>query len=312
MSSGSESDNSDIKENMSSDSEIKGAQPSKKRVIHAILIGESGVGKSAMINQVHNANVVESNDKPMGCTLESTKVSGPIEDHPDLELHLYDTAGLSESADGSVPTTKAFVQLIKLCYAIPGGIHLLIFCHKKGRIATKQFKTNYRIFYEELCEQHIPALLVITDCDDEQPTNRWWDENKSEIRGKLEFVFKDGVCVSTIKNRRDEPNKILKAYTESRSNLIEAIKTHASNKPVGIDSWKRKFMVYMRTVFNLLADWLSWLGFQRKSLRPELEQMFQELDFSPEEAETETNKLLTELANPDLMGPYKIVTKNSK
>ena len=40
--------------------------------------------------------------------------------------------GLSESAQGSVPTARAFVELIKLAYAVPEGINLLICCHSKG------------------------------------------------------------------------------------------------------------------------------------------------------------------------------------
>jgi predicted GTPase len=301
MSSDSESDYTDVEDD----------QSSNKRVINVILIGESGVGKSALINQVHDANVVESNDRAAGCTMESTKVSGLIKDHPDLELHLYDTAGLSESADGSVPTTKAFVQLIKLCYAIPGGIHLLIFCHKKGRIATKQFKTNYRIFYEELCEKNIPSLLVITDCDNDEPLSQWWDNNKDCVQNQLHFTFADAVCVSTLRNKRNNSDEVFEAYEISRRNLIQAIRNYASSRPIKIDSWKRKFMVYMRTAFNVLAQWLHWLGFQQTSLRPELEKMFRELEFSPEDAKIETQKLLKELENPDLMGPYKIVNTDS-
>ena len=301
MSSESESDSSDVDDE----------QSSNKRVINVVIIGESGVGKSALINLIHDADVVLSSDQAIGCTTVSAKIVGEVKDHPDLRLHLYDTAGLSESADGSIPTSEAFVQLIKLCYAIPGGIHLLIFCHAKGRLSSAQFKTNYRVFFEDLCEKSVPALLVVTNCDTDDPLNYWWDTNKDLIRNKLRFEFVDGVCVSTVRSRRNSPDQILEVYKTSRCNIIEAIERHASRTPISIDSWKRKLIVYIRQVFNTIADWLQWFGLQQRSLRPELEQMFTELQFSPQAAKVETEKLLRELQNPDLIGPYQVVSTDS-
>lgn len=278
--------------------------------LNVVIIGESGAGKSAVINQIYDTPVVRSSNQATGCTIESAKVSGVIPDYPNLRLNLYDTAGLSESDEGSMPTAKAFVQLIKLCYAIPNGINLLIFCHPKGRLSTDQFKKNYRVFKEDLCENKIPSLLVITHCDDDSPLNTWWVENQHMIRDRLKFDFVDGICVSTLKKKRSDPDNVLEAYKLSRSTLIEAVEEYATSEPVEVDSWKRKIMVYIRTWYNSLATWLSWLGLQRHSLRPELEQMFIDLKYTPDEARREAELLLEELKNPDLVGPYVCVNAN--
>jgi hypothetical protein len=248
--------------------------------------------------------VVKSSSQAVGCTMKNAKVSGTLQDRSHLSFNLYDTIGLSESTDGTVPTATAFVQLIKLAYAIPNGINLLICCAEKGRLSGDRFKANYRIFKEELCENRIPCLLVVTKCDGDEPIDDWWRENKDIVRNQLKFDFIDGVCVSTIKTKKKAPENILEDYKISRRSLIEAIIKYALHKPISIDSWSRKVIVAARAFYNSFTKWLSWLGLQETSLRPELEQMFIGLNYSPEKAKKETRKLLQELSEEELLAPY--------
>lgn len=275
--------------------------------LNILIFGESGVGKSSLINQVYDKIVVKSSSQAVGCTIENTKVTGTLKDWPHLSFNLYDTVGLSESADGSVPTAKAFVQLIKLAYAIPNGINLLICCAEKGRLSSERFKANYRILKEELCENRIPCLLVITRCDGDYPLNEWWTDNKETVREDLKFNFVDGVCVSTLKATKRKPDDILQDYIESRRTVIETIIKHALPKPILIDAWSRKVIIAARLLYNSVAKWLSWLGVHQTSLRPELVNMFTELNYSSESAKVATDRLLEELSKKDLVTPYREV-----
>lgn len=275
-----------------------------RRQMNVILFGESGVGKSAVVNQLFNRKIVVSSDQAVGCTLLNTRVNGFIEDHPDIEWNIYDTVGLSESSDGNVPTTTAFVQLIKLAYSVPGGIHLLVCCHAKGRISGERFKANYRIFKEDLCENRIPCLLVVTKCDGDDPIDDWWFENEGLVRNQLKFNFADGVCVSTVRTKKRSPNVVETDYKVSRSNLFEAVGKHALEEAVLIDSWSRKVMVAARDFFNQIRGWLPWFRLQRHSLRPDLVAMFESLGHSNVEAREKTEVLLRELTEMDLLAPY--------
>ena len=285
-------------------SQLKQATRFSGGELNIIVFGESGVGKSALINQVYDRPVVKSSSQAIGCTVENIKVSGTIQDRPDLSFNIYDTVGLSESADGSIPTVTAFIQLIKLAYAVPNGINLLICCAEKGRLSSERFKANYRILKEELCENRIPCLLVITKCDGDDPIDDWWFENEATVRNKLRFDFVDGVCVSTVKTKKKDPNRILEDYKVSRQNLVAAIVKHALTKPTSIDSWSRKVIVAARSFYNGFAKWLSWLRLQQAPLRPELVQMFIELSYSQDAAYEEAEKLLSELSQEDLLAPY--------
>lgn len=273
-----------------------------------IIFGESGVGKSAVINQIYDEPLVKSSSQAVGCTKNSVQVSRRLKSHPNLLLNLYDTVGLSESAEGSVSTASALVQLIKLAYAIPTGINLLICCAAKGRLSSERFKANYRIFKEQLCEDRIPCLLVITHCDNDDPIDDWWHENEDHVVNKLKFRFVDAVCVSTLKAKKKKPDHILEDYKVSRQNLIAAIRKYSLPEPIKIDSWSRRVIVAARSFFNSFTEWFPWLKKYEVSLRPELVKMLIELNYSQENAEKEIEKLLKELAEKDLFASYDIIT----
>ncbi|CAF3278205.1 unnamed protein product [Rotaria socialis] len=148
---------------------------------------------------------------------------------------MYDTPGLSESGDGSVSTAEAFIQLVRLAYSIPT---------------------------DESCEKRMPCLLVVTKCDNDRPLDSRWNDNKDLVRNQSKFEFIDCACASTLKTNRRRPNHILDDYTESRCNLIQAIKKHSLSEPMPMDSWKCKALIYARSFYNTV---LQWLGFEQNS-----------------------------------------------
>ncbi|CAF3259075.1 unnamed protein product [Rotaria socialis] len=235
----------------------------KQRELNVIIFGESGVGKSALINQIFDKNVVEASNSAVGCTIISAKVSGTLKEYPHLKFNVYDTAGLSESGG------DAFVQIVKLAYSIPN---------------------------EELCEKRMPCLLVVTKCDNDHPLNTWWNDNEDIVRKQLKFEFIDCVCVSTLKTTRRIPNDTLEDYIESRSNLVQAILKCSLSEPMPVDSWKRTARSYAQSFFSRTRDLLS---FEESSLWPGLERMFIELGYSPDNAKSEAKQFLKDLQEPN-------------
>ena len=62
-------------------------------IFNIILFGESGVGKSAVVNQIFDRTTVRVGSQAVGCTIESTKVSGFLKDYPTIYCNVYDTIG---------------------------------------------------------------------------------------------------------------------------------------------------------------------------------------------------------------------------
>jgi hypothetical protein len=60
-----------------------------------------------------------------------------------------------------------------------GGVNLLVFVMKRGRLTETIYK-NYDLFHHGFCNSNVPIVVVVTGCEDIEPTmDRWWLAYKS-------------------------------------------------------------------------------------------------------------------------------------
>ncbi|KAG6333248.1 hypothetical protein ID866_5843 [Astraeus odoratus] len=149
------------------------------QTINLILFGESGVGKSSVVNLISGRDIAQISGAAEGCTLSSTEYA--IELGP-YHFRIWDTVGLNGPAVGFdvfFASIKATYSLICHITAV-GGINLLLFCLRGGRIKTMDI-SNYRLFYELLCEKHVPIGLVITHLENERNMEDYWINNEESF-----------------------------------------------------------------------------------------------------------------------------------
>lgn len=178
----------------------------------------------------------------IGCTEENGSVRGEPEGYENLNLRIVDTAGLGESSEGAVPNEKAITMLENKLNSLhdTDGIHLILFCIRKGRQGEGTTQ-NYRGIVHELCEDQVPCLLVITRCEDDEPLGEWWENNKAVLRDRLKLDVAGAVAVTAINNDETAAD-----YEESRKRLINAIIKHSLKKP-----WKTHgFGQKLRSLFD--------------------------------------------------------------
>jgi tRNA U34 5-carboxymethylaminomethyl modifying GTPase MnmE/TrmE len=142
-----------------------------------ILFGETGVGKSSVINLMAGSDVAETSSNLEGCTLQATEYSFTLSS-PKVLLRVFDTVGLEDSEMDINTFIGAIEKAQKLITSLrnSGGIDLL-FCVKAGRF-TAAMRRNYHLFYEVLCDSRVPLALVITHLENEVIMESWWDRNQ--------------------------------------------------------------------------------------------------------------------------------------
>ncbi|EIW86109.1 P-loop containing nucleoside triphosphate hydrolase protein, partial [Coniophora puteana RWD-64-598 SS2] len=165
---------------------------------NVIIFGESGVGKSSLVNMLSsddNALAAVSN-QALGCTFETEPYQVTIDER---EYVLWDTAGLNEGSKGSVSADEACEKLVDLLKQLKGGVHLLVYVVRGTRFR-RIIKINYDIFQRVVFRGQVPIVLVATGLENEESMEKWWDENKDDLADN-ELYFKDHACVTTTKGK---------------------------------------------------------------------------------------------------------------
>src|SRR5258707_14141267 len=127
--------------------------PIKKNII---IFGESGCGKSSIVNMIAGRETAKVSNSAIGCTFKHECHEASI---GDIHFNIYDTAGLNEGEQGRVPHWQAVHQLYTLIRTLD-GVSLLIYC-MRGRIK-ENARANWILFSEVLCAKKVPIIAVET------------------------------------------------------------------------------------------------------------------------------------------------------
>lgn len=166
------------------------------RNLNVVLFGETGVGKSSLINLMAGKEVARVSPDANACTLDSDEYAfdmGPA------RVQMWDTVGLGEpdtiNEDRCFNAIEKAIQLIKSLNAA-GGISLLLFCIRANRI-TITTQNNYRLFYEVLGRKEVPVALVVTHLEREQQMEDWWPRNEKMLE-QYGIVTAGHACITGV------------------------------------------------------------------------------------------------------------------
>ncbi|KIM53642.1 hypothetical protein SCLCIDRAFT_1222609 [Scleroderma citrinum Foug A] len=163
--------------------------------INAILFGETGVGKSSLINLITGREVAAISADVPRCTMDSKEYTFDI---GSAKVQMWDTVGLNEpelGLTGYLDAVEKTIQLIKSLNAA-GGVSLLLFCIRGNRV-TATMQSNYRLFYEILGRKEVPVALVITHLEHEQHMEDWWPRNEKLLE-RYGIVSAGHACVTGV------------------------------------------------------------------------------------------------------------------
>ena len=146
-----------------------------QRTLRVLVFGATGVGKTSVCNVLSGRNRPTSNG-PLGVT-EKTHIYAPFE-YDGVRVQLIDTAGLHESSGGTVPPDEAVMQIVELLKSSRDGFNLLLHVARASRL-TKEQEEDHEFFVRKMTEGRVPTLLVLTNCENEDPMHAWVERNRA-------------------------------------------------------------------------------------------------------------------------------------
>ncbi|KAF9444442.1 hypothetical protein P691DRAFT_807355 [Macrolepiota fuliginosa MF-IS2] len=234
-----------------------------------ILFGETGVGKSSIVNMLSERDRATVSNDVTGCTFGSVEYSIDIDS---VEYVLWDTAGLNEGEAGSVPGDQALRNLRDLVWKLNEGVSLLVYCIRGTRYRDI-LKVNYDLFTDIICQKKVPVVVVVTGLENEERMDDWWDDNKTDL-SRHGVKFEDYACVTTTRGKKNKQDIYLfqKEYEISKDAVRRLISENCPQRAVRIaDSdtqWERKigFRVLMHLIIATLWAFARGTYFQGKTL----------------------------------------------
>ena len=210
-----------------------------------IIFGETGTGKSSLINMLSNSQMAEVSNLAVGCTFQSNPYPIILDD---VHYTLWDIAGLNEGDSGSIPADTALRHLHDLVQNLHDGLSLLVYCIRGSRYRDI-IKVNYDLFKEIICQGEVPIVIVITGLENEERMEDWWIANEKEFASR-KILFDGHACVTTTKGKRD---MFEEEYEESKVALRKMIKAKCPSDAwiVSSDAWLQRITTRIQEYYDI-------------------------------------------------------------
>ncbi|KAJ8594433.1 hypothetical protein M405DRAFT_916751 [Rhizopogon salebrosus TDB-379] len=212
-------------------------------MVNIVIFGETGAGKSAVINLMAGRQVARTSPNSHRCTLQWTEYTITLNDG--TRYQVFDTVGLEEPRLDSGEYLTAITNADSLIKVLNerGGINLLIFCVRGGRVTTTM-QSNYRLFFEFFCQEKVPLVLVATNLEREERMEDWYTRNV----GHLEKYCIRSVGHACITAATTIDGRHRARYEESRVTVCSLVRAHCNTIPegwTGGQGWLASLVVWL-------------------------------------------------------------------
>ncbi|KIJ67535.1 hypothetical protein HYDPIDRAFT_166101 [Hydnomerulius pinastri MD-312] len=172
---------------------------------NVVIAGETGVGKSALINLISGQNLAEERNDVVGVTATPEKHDIAIDDEI---FRFWDTPGFNEGSAGTVSRKKAKKIMRSLFDELEeaDGVHLLVFCFR----CTTRILASLQQVYNEVCSAipkacRFPMVAVVTYCDCiKGSAQEWWNTVTRQLEEKG-MKFSGYACVTMLTDKDNPP-----------------------------------------------------------------------------------------------------------
>jgi tRNA U34 5-carboxymethylaminomethyl modifying GTPase MnmE/TrmE len=214
-----------------------------------VVFGETGAGKSSVINMLEGGDLAEVSSSTRGVTRENTPYIKTINTQ---KFRVYDTAGLHEGSNGTVSQRSAIEALGTLIRELADGVHLLVFVMRAPRI-TVVAQQNYKVFFDAICDKKVPIVIVVTGLELEDDREGWWSEQKPNF-DQQEMLFSGHACITATRgNRRRDGCAFEAEYKQSKKEVAQLIYNRYAATPWKLPemSWFDAAVVKVLSIFGI-------------------------------------------------------------
>lgn len=203
--------------------------------LNVMVMGETGVGKSALVNLIAGHEIAKVSPDASLCTAKTTKYPTTVGLAPYI---LWEVTGFNQ------PGTNSDAQIMEkgLLSAVEqkATVDVVLFC-MRGKKMTKETQTIYSLI-KLMFGDYVPIILVVMHLEGEKVMEDWWVRNEQGLKNKG-VVGEAHVCVTAV---RDQARYATKS-ADSRRDVLGVLEASRSPNRGG-KSMAFMFLQYLQRV----------------------------------------------------------------
>lgn len=186
-----------------------------------VVFGESGVGKSSLINLILESSAAKTSPDADPCTTRNEQYDTLIHGK---KFKIWDTPGVNEGSLGVVRAAIAERSLKQLLRKLleRNELSLLVYCVRASR-ATQALVRHYRKFCPLVHKSAIPVVIAVTALENSSgDMEGWWQKNAEKLSG-FGMTFADHACITTIGDDPRDSIVVRTRRTDSQQAIRELV-----------------------------------------------------------------------------------------
>ncbi|PVF98121.1 P-loop containing nucleoside triphosphate hydrolase protein [Serendipita vermifera] len=204
-----------------------------------VVFGESGAGKSSVVNMFDGEKKAEISKSAVGADFQFQPYERTIYDE---KFNVIEIVALSKASKDVDRTLDAVSNLWELVRLLEGGVNLLVYV-MRGRITESAMK-NYKMFFEGFCQSQVPIVLVVTEMENEAQPEDWWERNK-QFFNDYGMKFSGQSCITAFKGKmKNGIWTYQEEYDEATWKVQDLVKNFKRQEP-----WSLARQPWFETIF---------------------------------------------------------------
>ncbi|KAL4079472.1 hypothetical protein J3A83DRAFT_4209881 [Scleroderma citrinum] len=161
--------------------------------MNVVIAGESGIGKSSLVNLITGRQLAKTSNDSSACTLSIKSHRTSIDGHSFI---LWDTPGFDEGLGRHSANYSALFRSLMNNLESSSGVGLVVYCMLATRAKVALMNNYFAV--RALVPKPTPVVAVVTSLE-RYPDRMedWWSNNESELT-QLGMTFMGHACITAL------------------------------------------------------------------------------------------------------------------
>jgi len=205
--------------------------------LNVLIIGETGVGKSSVVNLIAGRDRAKVSPDCNVCTKKTTRYDMTIDSMP---LHVWEIVGFNQPTDGKNAADKDIsMQDVDLGTILShdetATVDVVLFCMRGERV--RGITKKILDFVKNMFWDQVPIVLVINHLELKENMEEWWGQNGGALRTENGFEGIGHVCVTGLRDHHK--------YKQSQEAILAQLRAHHYGAR-GNKTLESIFLTYLR------------------------------------------------------------------